>query len=601
MRRALVGLLLVSTFLAGSLVAPSAANAEPARIASGWMPYWVTSPSKPQGVNSAVANADLFTDVSPFWYSALVGGPAGVQVKINPNFGNGAANIAWAMGQLKAAGLSVLPAIADGTGKGKMAAALADPAKRAVHVADIVNLVMANGFDGIDLDYEVFAFSDGSISWAATQPNWTAFIQELGAALHAQGKLLAVTIPPPCSLAGTCSEKTGYWVYNIAGIAQYTDRMRIMAYDYHYNGIGPIAPIGWVRSLAQYGAAVAGGPKIQIGVPTYGRAWTKKSAAGKYQLTGNCPSAGTSAYNSLTKMASATDAEIPGLLASVGVAPEAIVWDAASAESWVEYDKSIQWTDSSGVAQTCTARRIMWWVGPQAVLARTQLVGELGLSAAAYWTIGGEDPSQWPLIRTYATQLAPAATEVTVTAEPRVTFNTPVNIASTITSGGTPLAGLGVTLQFLKNGSTVWANVASAATAADGTVAFAPVVTEFGQWRIYAPGDGGRAEQASDPVPVEVAAMVTVATPKHKVKVKTKILMRVVAQPARAKQVVMIQIQRGDGWRTVGKDRTNAKGVAKIAVTSLKQPGEYVYRALAQARSDISEGASAPLTITVRK
>jgi len=601
MRRALVGLLLVSTFLAGSLVAPSAANAEPARIASGWMPYWVTSPSKPQGVNSAVANADLFTDVSPFWYSALVGGPAGVQVKINPNFGNGAANIVWAMGQLKAAGLLVLPAIADGTGKGKMAAALADPAKRAVHVADIVNLVMANGFDGIDLDYEVFAFSDGSISWAATQPNWTAFIQELGAALHAQGKLLAVTIPPPCSLAGTCSEKTGYWVYNIAGIAQYTDRMRIMAYDYHYNGIGPIAPIGWVRSLAQYGAAVAGGPKIQIGVPTYGRAWTKKSAAGKYQLTGNCPSAGTSAYNSLTKMASATDAEIPGLLASVGVAPEAIVWDAASAESWVEYDKSIQWTDSSGVAQTCTARRIMWWVGPQAVLARTQLVGELGLSAAAYWTIGGEDPSQWPLIRTYATQLAPAATEVTVTAEPRVTFNTPVNIASTITSGGTPLAGLGVTLQFLKNGSTVWANVASAATAADGTVAFAPVVTEFGQWRIYAPGDGGRAEQASDPVPVEVAAMVTVATPKHKVKVKTKILMRVVAQPARAKQVVMIQIQRGDGWRTVGKDRTNAKGVAKIAVTSLKQPGEYVYRALAQARSDISEGASAPLTITVRK
>ncbi|MEI7631447.1 MAG: glycosyl hydrolase family 18 protein [Actinomycetes bacterium] len=601
MRRALVGLLLASTFLASSLVAPSAANAAPARIASGWMPYWVTSPSKPQGVNSAVANADLFTDVSPFWYSALVGGPAGVQVKINPNFGNGAANIAWAMGQLKAAGLSGLPAIAYGTGKGKMAAALADPAKRAVHVADIVNLVMANGFDGIDLDYEVFAFSDGSISWAATQPNWTAFIQELGAALHAQGKQLAVTIPPPCSLAGTCSEKTGYWVYNIAGIAQYTDRMRIMAYDYHYNGIGPIAPIGWVRSLAQYGAAVAGGPKIQIGVPTYGRAWPKTSAAGKYQLTGNCPSAGTSAYNSLTKMASATDAEIPGLLASVGVAPESIVWDAASAESWVEYDKSVQWTDGSGVGQTCTARRVMWWVGPQAVLARTQLVGELGLSAAAYWTIGGEDPSQWPLIRTYATQLAPAATEVTVTAEPRVTFNTPVNIASTITSGGTPLAGLGVTLQFLKNGSTVWANVASAATAADGTVAFAPVVTEFGQWRIYAPGDGGRAEQDSDPVPVEVAAIVTVATPKHKVKVKTKILMRVVAQPARAKQVVMIQIQRGDGWRTVGKDRTNAKGVTKIAVTSLKQPGEYVYRALAQARSDISEGASAPLTITVRK
>ena len=33
MRRELVGLFLVSTFLAGSLVAPGAANAAPARIA----------------------------------------------------------------------------------------------------------------------------------------------------------------------------------------------------------------------------------------------------------------------------------------------------------------------------------------------------------------------------------------------------------------------------------------------------------------------------------------------------------------------------------------------------------------------------------------
>ena len=85
-----------------------------------------------------------------------------------------------------------------------MAATLADPALRAQHVADIVNLVVANGYDGIDLDYEVFAFSDGSSSWAATQPNWTAFVTELGAALKAQGKLLAVTIPPPCNTAGAC-------------------------------------------------------------------------------------------------------------------------------------------------------------------------------------------------------------------------------------------------------------------------------------------------------------------------------------------------------------------------------------------------------------
>ena len=147
---------------------------------------------------------------------------------------------------------------------------------------------MANGYDGIDLDYEVFAFSDGSSSWAATQPNWTAFVTELGAALKAQGKLLAVTIPPPCNTAGACGPQSGYWVYNIAGIAPAVDRIRIMAYDYHVNGIGPIAPMPWVRSIVQYSASVMDPAKLQIGVPTYGRAWTRLDGK-QPRLTGTCP------------------------------------------------------------------------------------------------------------------------------------------------------------------------------------------------------------------------------------------------------------------------------------------------------------------------
>ncbi|MBU6279644.1 MAG: hypothetical protein KGN78_10405, partial [Actinomycetales bacterium] len=118
-----VGLVSIGLVLTGTFVAPPA-NADPAPkpIVTGWMPYWFTTPAKPQGINAAVANADLFTEVSPFWYSATVGGPNGVQVVLNPNFTNGAANEAWAMGQLRAAGLKVLPSIADGTGKGRMAA-----------------------------------------------------------------------------------------------------------------------------------------------------------------------------------------------------------------------------------------------------------------------------------------------------------------------------------------------------------------------------------------------------------------------------------------------------------------------------------------------
>ena len=71
-----------------------------------------------RGIDSAVANADLFEDVSPFWYSAIARTGGGVQVAPNPNFTNGSANVAWAMERLRAAGMVVIPAIADASGKG---------------------------------------------------------------------------------------------------------------------------------------------------------------------------------------------------------------------------------------------------------------------------------------------------------------------------------------------------------------------------------------------------------------------------------------------------------------------------------------------------
>ena len=480
------------------------------------MPYWMTTPAKPQGINSAVGNADLISEVSPFWYSAVKGGPNGVQVVLNPNFTNGAANEAWAMGQLRGAGLRVLPAIADGSGAGTMAALLADPGRRAAHIAELVNLAVTKGYDGIDLDYETFAFSDGRATWSATQPNWTAFVNELAAALHAAGKTLSVTIPGPCSMTRDCGPTSGYWVYNLPGIAAAADRVRIMAYDYSVSGAGAIAPLPWVEAMAAYGASVAPG-KVQIGILTYGRAWTKK-AGSRYQLSGVCPSSGGSAgerkaFQSLTSSSSITDADMPGVLASLGIAPEAVQWDAEKAESTVEYDKPVTWTDSQGAAQTCVARRVMWWVGPQAVLARTQLVAKYPLAGIALWTIGGEDQSQWQPLRDFARSLAPAATDVAITVPPAATFGTTVTITASASSAGAPVVGVPARLQFQglpgKGGAAKgWTDIASLATGPDGSVAFAVPVTAPGSWRVFVPGDSGRAEQAGAAQPMAVVAQV---------------------------------------------------------------------------------------------
>ena len=97
---------------------------------------------------------------------------------------------------MRSRGIKVIPSIADGSAARAMAAVLKDPEDRTAHVAQIVDLVVSNGYDGIELDYEKFAFSDGSSTWATTRPAWVAFGAELGNALHAAKRVLALAVPP---------------------------------------------------------------------------------------------------------------------------------------------------------------------------------------------------------------------------------------------------------------------------------------------------------------------------------------------------------------------------------------------------------------------
>jgi spore germination protein YaaH len=604
MSRMKLRIALVALAIAGSsLLMPTAHADGGPKIITGWMPYWITSQSKPAGITSAVTNADLLKDVSPFWFSAVAGGPAGVTVKFNPNFGSAEANSAWAVGQLRGAGLAILPSIADGSGKGRMAATLADPAKRAIHIADIVNLVTSRGYDGIDLDYETFAFTDGRASWPATQPNWTAFVTELSAALHGQGKLLSVTIPSPCDVANKCGGTNGYWVYNIAGIATPSDRIRLMTYDFHVGSPGPIAPMSWVTASMQYAATQAPANKLTVGVPAYGRTWTKKNGS-TYALSGVCPPSGSSgairtAYNSLTSSASLTAAEIPAFLASIGKTPADVQWDPVSQENWIEYNKSVNWTDGSGAQQICVAQRIMWWIGPQAALVRTQLVGQLGLNSAGFWTIGGDDPAMWPLLRGYSASMAPAATAVAITAPTTITFNTIGSITGVSTSQGTPVTGVDAALQFQSGGKGPWTQISTAPLAPDGTVTFAPTFTATGKWRIYIPAAVGRGEQASEAKQVSVATSVKANAKKPVVKANSKLVIRVVALPAQGGQPIVVQEQRAGVWVRVAKSTTQATGIARVVLVAPKAKGVHTYRATANSIGALSFGVSEPFTVTV--
>lgn len=602
----LLAMALSGTALLG-VASPAQADPAPKRILSGWMPYWMTTQSQPQGITSVVQNADLFVDVSPFWYSATAKPGGGVQVRVNPNFKNASTNIPWAMGQLRAAGVTVLPAIADASGKGRMAAALADPAQRAAHVADLVAMVMANGYDGLDLDYEGFAFSDGSASWPATQPNWTAFVQELSAALRAQGKLLSVTIPSPCDTRNRCGGRSGYWVYNLPAIAQVADRVRIMAYDFSVQGIGPIAPIGWVTAITQHATSVMDPAKLQIGVPTYGRAWTKKNSNGSFVLSGTCPNRNGSAserraWGELTDRAAFTSADAPRVLTRAGVPESAITFDAQAQESWVEYDKPVTWTDGAGATQTCTARRITWFVGPDGVLARTQLVGTYGLNAAAFWTIGGENPAQWPLLRSYAQSLAPATSTVTITAPPSVVAGQAATIQGSVLVNGAPGSGVPVVLQFAPQGSGDFIDLQTGTTGPDGAVTFQVVLPGSGVLRISSAATETAPAGISTEVTVAVGATVTTRLRTDSVSRGGTIKVRVIVRPPAQRQKVLLQRLTRDGsWEKVSSAKVNAKGRVLLIGTAPDGKGRYTFRVVAPGGNGIGEGISPTFQVRVRR
>ena len=158
---------------------------------------------------------------------------------------------------------------------------MSKPKKRAKLVDRMVSLAVAEGYAGLDLDFEKFAFNDGSSTWAATRPNWVQFVKELGTALHAHGKELAATTPPLCSMGGACGGRNGYWVYDRKGIAPYVDRLRIMAYDYSWSVPGPIGPYPWAEAIVAGRDAgpqrqgAARGPDVRPGV---GSAATRTAA-----------------------------------------------------------------------------------------------------------------------------------------------------------------------------------------------------------------------------------------------------------------------------------------------------------------------------------
>ncbi|MFT6564629.1 MAG: spore germination protein YaaH [Actinomycetes bacterium] len=338
------------------------------RIMSGWLPYWIT----PESVKSFLNNADLFSDVSPFWYNAVTSSKSSSKVAIKSNSLSSGTH-ASVLAQLQDKGALVMPSITDGTGTGHMSKVLRNSSRRAALVNQISNLVNSKGYDGIDLDFEKFAFSDGQASWKTTSPAWVKFIKELSGVLHANGKKLAVAVPPSGVPNGN------YWVYAWPEIGPYIDKLRIMAYDYAYSVPGPVGgPLSWVNKVAAYAVSVMPANKVQLGTPTYGRDWVVwKKGTG-------CPTLSKKTYQTR----------------DIGS-----VIDGTPASKWGRDPGSLERTYTYKVKYNggkCEVKRSAWVPDTTTVVERAKIASRYGLNGIATWMIGSETSDQWAQLRAIA-------------------------------------------------------------------------------------------------------------------------------------------------------------------------------------------------------
>ena len=328
-----------------------------------WAPYWAMEESAPQ----LDERANVFHAISPFPFHAR-------GVTIIGDDSEAGADFDEFIDDAQGRGIPVIPTIVDSTAPGVMAGVLADPAERAAHVEAIAGFAADGDYDGVDIDYENFAFEDGRDTWATTRPNWVAFVEELGTRLHADGRTLTVSLP--WIIDDERTDDSGYWVYDYAGIAPFVDVIRIMAYDYSTDEPGPMAPLDWVEDIVDAATEAAGGPeKLVLGIPLYGRNWV-------IATDGECPE-GTPDRQDIRLV------NVDERIAERSASP---TFDPVTGESSFTYDVDFP---EGATDPECTQTRQVNYMDAEGAQLRMQLSVDRGLLGVSLFAFGYDDEALW--------------------------------------------------------------------------------------------------------------------------------------------------------------------------------------------------------------
>ena len=567
-----------------------AADNQPRKVVSGWIPYYSVKTVMPfikklptlptPAVNSPVTcedneysaednallnssylftNKDLMKEVMPFWYTLK----SPTVIRDDYSTANPSWPIANTICLMRKSGLKLIPTITDGTDKLVLSAYLAKPEIRTTIVKSIVDLVNKYSFDGIDLDFEGFAFVDGNTTWPKTAPNWVLFVKELSIALRAQQKLLSISAP----YAFNPTEKQkGYYVYSWAEIASSIDRLRIMTYDYSVAKAGPIGPISWTEKTLQYAISIMPASKVFIGLPGYGRDWITG-------VTGTCP---TTAPPGLKAGAKAATFRMNYAAAKAVIDQAVPTFDAKSSEATYSYQQTFNGLTAKGAATACTVNRTVWYQNDRSYLERMNLVAKYRLGGAALWTLGMEDAAATTAMRNVAQAIAPDTVLSTLTVEQvnskGAFYGGVFTVRGALTlKDKSPVAGIPVSLEIKRVNETTWSPIAELTSAVDGTVSIPVTIGASAAFRFTTQGTWERAESLSNEGKVVLLSRIILDRPTT-VKSGKDLTVKGTLLPVLAGQVVVLQKFNAGKWQNIGTSTTTGtNGEFQISIIEIKR------------------------------
>ena len=129
----------------------------------------------------------------------------------------------------------------------------------------------AAAYDGVQIDFELVPTRD--------RKHFLTFLADLRYMLG-QAKWFTVCVPARF-------KRLTEDVYPYSDIANYSDRVFVMAYDEHWSSSvpGPVASVDWCQKVLEYAQKAIPEKKLIMGIPFYGRFWAEQATSGAYYFS----------------------------------------------------------------------------------------------------------------------------------------------------------------------------------------------------------------------------------------------------------------------------------------------------------------------------